>query len=178
MRLLIDSLKDRVGAQRCAYVVGCDEAVHDNRLKKRQIEWNVPVKAEIGDLVIMYRNAPTSAIADLREVAGSPKRYEKGNRGGYWPGVQAPLRRVAKLKTPLTFEKLSRGLAGTDTRLSPQSARSVKDHPPCDPTNPAMASIQETTWCAKYERASNFICPKLLLNKRLWFVPQANIHNI
>ena len=106
--LKIISLKPHVGAQRRIYAVGCDESISGDELRSRYVDWNVPVSAEIGDLVLMYRKAPTSAIRDLWEIVDPPKLYEKGNTKGYRPGIQAGLRRVVSLKRPLTFEKLSR----------------------------------------------------------------------
>lgn len=106
-QIKILSLKANVGAQQRIYAVGCDESLGAGALRSRRIEWNVPVNAEIGDLVLMYRKKPTSAIRDLWEVIDPPKRYAKNNKEGYRPGIQAGLRKVVSLKKPLTFAKLN-----------------------------------------------------------------------
>lgn len=107
--LKIISLKSYVDAERRVFVVGCNDDGHgDETLRRQFAEWNVPTNAELGDLVLIYRAQPSSAIKDLWEVVGPPKRYKKRNKEGYWPGVQAPLRNVARLNKPLTYASLAR----------------------------------------------------------------------
>ncbi len=106
--LQIICLKPYVGAQRRVFVVGCDESARGSELRSKNIQWSVPVSAEIGDLVLIYRTRPVSAICDLWEIVHPPKRYEKGNAEGYWSGIQAGLRRILSLNTPLTYARLAR----------------------------------------------------------------------
>lgn len=106
--LEIISLKPYVGAQRRVFVVGCVEAMSGDELRNKHVSWNVPRSAEIGDLVLIYRTRPTSAIRDLWEIVDPPKRYKKGNREGYKPGIQAGLRKLVSLQRPLTYDRLAK----------------------------------------------------------------------
>jgi hypothetical protein len=64
--------------------------------------------AQVGDLALIYRSTPTSAIRDIWKVVGPFHTYGKRNKEGYWPGVQAGLRRLVTLTRPLTFAALLR----------------------------------------------------------------------
>jgi len=106
--LEIICLKQYVGAQRRVFVVGCNESINGDELDSSCIDWNVPVSAEVGDLVLIYRTAPTSAIRDVWRIVDPPQKYEVGNKKGYRPGIQAGLRRVFTLSRPLTYERLAK----------------------------------------------------------------------
>ena len=89
------------------FVVGCDESTGNRaELESREIEWNLPIRAKIGDLVLMYRSRPTSAIRDVWRVVGPFHIYEKGNKR-HRPGRQGFLRRVVTLRKPLTYKSLA-----------------------------------------------------------------------
>ena len=107
-RLEIISLKEWVGAQRRVFAAGCDENISGHELTARRLYWNVPAFAEIGDLVLIYRKKPTGAIRDVWELVGPPEYFKKGNRYGFYPGYQAPIRNLVRLKRPVTYEQLSK----------------------------------------------------------------------
>lgn len=104
--LEIISLKSYVGAQPRVFCVGCVESHSGEELKHARVSWNVPVSAQRGDIVLIYRTAPTSAIRDLWRIEGPIKRYGKRNREGYWPGLQAGLKKLCTLDRPLAFADL------------------------------------------------------------------------
>ncbi len=106
--LEVISLKDLAGAMPRVFVVGCDESISGEVLRYSRIDWNMHTSAQVGDLALIYRSAPTSAILDLWKVVGPFRNYGKRNKEGYWPGLQAGLRRLVTLKRPLTFAALSR----------------------------------------------------------------------
>jgi hypothetical protein len=119
--LEIISLKQYVGAQRRVFVVGCNDSLNGDELNSSYIDWNVSVTAEVGDLVLIYRTAPTSAIRNVWRIVDPPKKYDVGNKEGYRPGIQAGLRRVFSLSKPLTYEKLARD--GQTRKLPPVRKR-------------------------------------------------------
>lgn len=106
-RIQILSLKQYVDARPRIYAVGC-KAYNFALLRRARLEWNVPKSSEIGDLLLMYRSAPQSAVCDLWRVEGGHQRFARNNRKGRKPGIQAKIRRLAVLKNPLTFAHLSR----------------------------------------------------------------------
>ncbi len=55
---------------------------------------------------MIYRSAPVSAILDLWVAVGPFNHFKPGNRQGRWPGRQVGIRRLVKLKRPLTFNAL------------------------------------------------------------------------
>lgn len=105
--LEIISLKSYVGALPRVFVVGCKGGKAEDELAPRRIEWSVHSATQVGDLVLMYRSAPTSAIHDIWRVTGPFERYGKRNPDGYWPGLQAGLLRIARLASPLEFDVLA-----------------------------------------------------------------------
>jgi len=96
---------DRPNADPRIHVVGC-EGDKTSELNSQEIEWNIPSNAQKGDLVLMYRSAPTSAICDAWEIVGPFNRYTKGNRKKRRPGLQAGLKRIARFKQPLAYDDL------------------------------------------------------------------------
>ena len=106
-KLEIISLKPYVGAEPRIHVVGCGEC-NVTHLNARGIEWNVSGHTQVGDLVLIYRSAPTAAICDAWQVVGPFNRFSKRNKAGRWPGLQAGLKRVARFKRPLTYDILKR----------------------------------------------------------------------
>src|ERR1017187_3600736 len=106
--LEIISLKGLVGAQRRVFAVGCDESISGHELTARRLYWNVPSFAEIGDLVLISRKKPTGAIRDVWEIVSPPEYFKKGNRYGFYPGFQAPIRNIVRLKKPVTYMRLSK----------------------------------------------------------------------
>jgi hypothetical protein len=113
--LEIISLKSYVGALPRVFTVGCRETESGHQLTSRTIEWNIPASAQIGDLVLMYRSAPTSAFYDAWRIVGPFQRYGKRNKEGFWPGRQAGLRLVARFQKPLTYMALARDPRTRDT---------------------------------------------------------------
>jgi hypothetical protein len=102
--LEIIGLKKYVGALPQVFAVGCDEKVRGKSLDKwRHVGWSVPLAAQVGDLIVMYRkDYPNSEIRDLWRVVGP--FYDDGKvwgRGGY-------LRCVVRLNKPLTYIELVR----------------------------------------------------------------------
>jgi hypothetical protein len=100
------SLKDYVDAEPRVFAVGCRELNFD-QLAASRLEWNVPKSSQKGDLLLMYRSAPTSAICDLWQVVGGHQRFKPNNRQNRWPGIQAEIRRIAVLPEPVTYAHLS-----------------------------------------------------------------------
>jgi hypothetical protein len=99
-RLEIIELKSHAGAHRRVYAVGCDERVRGEYVDKHAfLNWSMPLQAQVGDLIIMYRTGPASEIRDLWKVTG-PFFSQRGWRN------QAYLRLVARLKKPLTYREL------------------------------------------------------------------------
>jgi hypothetical protein len=98
--LEIIELKKYVGALPRIFSVGCDELVRGKVVDKRNsLDWSVPVNAEVGDLIVMYRKWPASEIRDLWKITG-PFYLDKT-----W-GLQAWMKAVARLKKPLTYNEL------------------------------------------------------------------------
>jgi len=114
--LEIIELKKYVGALPRVFVVGARESRQGKELdKSTRIEWNVPVTAERNDLVIMYRagkdsdGRPAKEIRDIWKIVGPFTRYGKRNREGMWPGLQAGLKLVVRLKKrPVKYAELCR----------------------------------------------------------------------
>jgi hypothetical protein len=115
-RLEIIELKRFVDALPGVFVVGCQESRGGGKEldKRSRTEWNVPTNAERDDLVIMYRagkdsgGRPAMEIRDLWKIVGPFRRYGKVNKEGRWPGLQAGLRLVVRLKKPVTYAELCR----------------------------------------------------------------------
>jgi hypothetical protein len=98
--LEIIDLKKYVGALRRVFVVGCDEVVRGKYLDKwSNIDWSVPLNAQVDDLILMYRKLPASEIRDLWRIVG-PFFVDKK-----W-GLQACLRLVVRLEMPLRYDDL------------------------------------------------------------------------
>src|ERR1019366_4956821 len=112
--LEIIELKRFVDALPGVFVVGCQESRGGGKdLDRRsRTEWNVPTNAERDDLVIMYRagkdpgGRTAMEIRDLWKIVGPFKRYGKRNREDRWPGLQAGLKLVVRLKEPVTYAEL------------------------------------------------------------------------
>ena len=100
--LEIVELKKYVGALPRVFAVGCDELVRGNVADKRtHFDWSVPVTAQVGDLIVMYRKAPASEVRDLWKITG-PFYSDKT-----W-GYQAYIKLVTRLPRPLTYSELKR----------------------------------------------------------------------
>ncbi len=115
--LEIIELKRFVDALPSVFVVACRENSGQGKGldTRNRTEWNVPVNAEIDDLVIMYRAGkdtkgnPASKIKDIWRVVGPFTRYGKRNKEDRWPGLQAGLKLVVRLKKhPVTYAELCR----------------------------------------------------------------------
>jgi hypothetical protein len=106
--LEIIDLKQYAGALPRVFVVGCNLRENAEELRARRVEWNVPVSAQIGDLVLMYRAMDTHGIHDAWEVVGPFNEYGKRNKEGRWPGLQAYLRCVVRLHRPIEYAELKR----------------------------------------------------------------------
>lgn len=66
--------------------------------------WSVPSTAIEGDLLLFYRTAPESLVADLFRLSGPVKQCRAGWKPGQdWMG---PIRRVASLKAPIHLSDL------------------------------------------------------------------------
>ena len=64
--------------------------------------------AQVDDLVLMYRAGKGAAlIKDIWKIVGPFKTYGKRNAEGRWPGLQAGLSLVGRLKKPLTYAELA-----------------------------------------------------------------------
>lgn len=100
------SLKEHAGAEPRVFLVGCRECNFDE-LKSARLEWNVPKSSQKGDLLLMYRSAPISAICDIWRVEGGHQRFSVNNPAGRWLGIQANIRRLAVLENPVTYAHLS-----------------------------------------------------------------------
>src|ERR1035438_2098829 len=97
----------------CSWSVVRKVVVEARTLDRRsRTEWNVPTNAERDDLVIMYRagkdpgGRTAMEIRDLWKIVGPFKRYGKRNREDRWPGLQAGLKLVVRLKEPVTYAEL------------------------------------------------------------------------
>jgi hypothetical protein len=98
--LEIIDLKKYVGALPRVFVVGCDEVVRGEYLDRlSNVDWSVPLNAQVDDLIVMYRKSPASEIRDLWKIVG-PFYVDKK-----W-GLQAWLRLVARLAKPLSYDDL------------------------------------------------------------------------
>lgn len=106
--LKVISLKPYVNARPRVFMVSCNENLTGRQLRRDRVEWTVPSQVQKGDLIVIYRSAPASAIKDLWVATGPFKQFKKGNRQGRWPGRQVGLRRIATLNRPLTFETLKK----------------------------------------------------------------------
>lgn len=115
--LEIVSLKKHAGAMPKIFAVGCVDSSAEDELTPARIEWNVPSGAQVGDLVLMYRSKPTSAICDAWVITGDFKNYEESNPGGYYPGLQAKMRRIARFSRPLTYADLLNDPATRDLAI-------------------------------------------------------------
>ena len=109
-KIEIIDLKQYVGALPRIFVVGCKDTDDSTVLDTRKfVEWNVPMAAQIGDLVLMYRvGAGASHIRDIWKVVGPYNKYKKRNRQKRWPGLQAGIKLVVRLKKPVTYAELAR----------------------------------------------------------------------
>ena len=104
--LEIIDLKRFAGALPRIFVVGCNLSENAEELKSRLTEWNVPRTAQVGDLILMYRGYNAHEIRDAWEIVGPFNDYEKDNKEGNWPGLQAGLRRVVKFNHPVSYDAL------------------------------------------------------------------------
>lgn len=93
----IIDLKKYVGAHPRIFAVGCDEKVRGSQLNRGRVDWSVPQRAQIGDLILMYRKP--SGIRDLWRVTGPFYDDKKWGREGF-------MRCVVRLAKPLTFAAL------------------------------------------------------------------------
>lgn len=116
--LEIIDLKKYAGAPKRVFVVAYNGHENEQDLDSRKkITWSVPKSAQVDDLVLMYRAGKgNSLIKDIWKIVGPFDTHNKDNREGYWPGLQAGLRLVARLKKPITFadlhkDPLTRGLS-------------------------------------------------------------------
>jgi hypothetical protein len=105
-RIGVLSLKEYADAEPRVFMVGCKD-FNFSELDAAKIEWNVPSAAQVGDLIIMYRGKPTSAICDVWRIEGGHRYFPTNNKAGRWPGIHARLRRLAKLQKPVTYEFLN-----------------------------------------------------------------------
>jgi hypothetical protein len=96
---------EHAGASPRIHIVGCGTENLDE-LDSARIEWNVSNETVVGDLVLMYRGAPTSAICDAWRVVGPFRRYGKRNKDGRWPGRQAYMKRVLQFERPLGCDRM------------------------------------------------------------------------
>jgi len=83
--------------------VSGDYGEHLSRSKSAAC-WTVPSQAMVGDLLLYYRTAPQSYVADIFKLS-SPVRREKwkpSTRKDWMGGI----RRVCTLKTPLHFSEM------------------------------------------------------------------------
>lgn len=100
--LEIIDLKRFVGALPRIFTVGCDEPVRGKTVDKwNTLDWSVPINAQVGDLIVMYRKAPASEIRDLWRITGPFYTDKK------W-GLQGYIRLVTRLDKPLTYSELKR----------------------------------------------------------------------
>jgi hypothetical protein len=114
--LEIIELKRFVDAFPSVFVVGAQERRQGKELDRvSRTEWNVPTNAERDDLVLMYRAGRDSngrlaaEIRDIWKIVGPFKHYGKLNKEGRWPGLQAGLKLVVRLKKqPVTYAELCR----------------------------------------------------------------------
>jgi len=98
--LEILELKKYVGASPRVFAVGCDERVRGHVIDKwASVDWSVPKNAQVGDLIVMYRNKPASEIRDVWVVRGPFYEDKK------W-GLQATIKCLIRLRRPITFEDL------------------------------------------------------------------------
>jgi hypothetical protein len=69
-----------------------------------ECKWSVSPKARKGDLLLMYRCHPLSAITDVFRIEGIQQRKAADWRDG--DCFAAPVRRVAKLKSIIRFASM------------------------------------------------------------------------
>jgi hypothetical protein len=98
--LEILELKQYVGALPRVFMVGCDEKVRGEFPDHyKRIHWSVPSKAQVGDLILLYRKAPAAEIRDLWKVTGQFMLDKT------W-GLEADLHRLVRLEHPVTYREL------------------------------------------------------------------------
>jgi len=98
--LEIISLKKYVGAPFRVFAVGASVDSWGKFLDTHsKVGWPVPNRAEVGDLVIMYRRKPASEIRDLWKVVGPFYEIKKGGLGAY-------MRLMIRLRKPIAFDSL------------------------------------------------------------------------
>jgi hypothetical protein len=105
----IIDLKKYVGAAPRVFAVAYDGHEGEQDLDRlRRIRWTVPKSAQVDDLVVMYRAGKgASCIRDLWTIVGPFKEHKKGNREGWWPGLQAGLKILTRLGKPVLFSDLT-----------------------------------------------------------------------
>jgi hypothetical protein len=98
--LEIISLKKYVGAYPRVFALSCKETERGAFLDEySEVGWSVPGTAQVGDLIVMYRTRPASAIRDLWTIKGpfyTDKRW----------GLLADLKLLLRLENPITFKEL------------------------------------------------------------------------
>ena len=99
--LEIISLKEHVGAGPRVFAVGCVQNERGEVLDNRSIvDWSVPTRTEVGDLIVMYRTRPASEIRDLWIVRG-PFYTDPS-----W-GLTVDMRILIRLKRPVSLRELT-----------------------------------------------------------------------
>ena len=120
-RLEIIDLKRYVGALPRIFVVGCKEEVRGEYPDRyNRLHWSVPSKAQVDDLIVMYRTDPAGEIRDLWRVVG-PFTKDKE-----W-GVEADLRLVARLSKSVTRSQLKNDPHTHDLGIVHQNFRGKRD---------------------------------------------------
>jgi hypothetical protein len=129
--LKIIDLKRYCGVEPSVFSAGCADAGYAEVLKGRKMQWNIPLNAQVGDLVVIYRSyKKPHAIHDAWKVVGPFYRYSKNNRADRRPGMQPFLKCVARLKNPITYEEMKRDKRTRDLGVVKgrfQSARDISD---------------------------------------------------
>lgn len=107
--LKIIDLKRHVGSKPRIYVVGCREERQGDYLSRRKfIEWNIPMHAQMDDLILMYRAGKSAGeIRDIWKLVGPYTHFKPGNKEKRWPGLQARLELVARLRHPVRYADLA-----------------------------------------------------------------------
>lgn len=119
--LEIIELKKYVGALPRVFAVGCNELERGKWVDRRaRIDWSVPKKAQVDDLIVMYRTAPSSEIRDLWKVVG-PFYMDPE-----W-GLQAYLRVLVRLPRPVTRKELITDRTTCDIGVVRQNFRGKRD---------------------------------------------------
>lgn len=126
--LEILDLKSYCGVEPRVFSAGCADAQHGRYLGHRRTQWNVPMAAQVGDLVLIYRSYGEShAIHEAWEVVGPFRYYEKRNKKGYWPGHQPYMKCVTRFKNPITFEGLKRDRKTRELRIVRAKFRNARE---------------------------------------------------